>query len=170
MEGLATPFEAIAQGIRTIGEHISNIISYINPFSEKFFGRTIVENIGNLLRDIFVPDTTAISERLESIKSKFGFVEGIAQTINQFREIMENTSVSTGLTINIPKNSANINSLKVIDVSWYEPFKPYGDMVITALIYLFFGWRVYVDLPSIIGGISSGAEIGINLGKNSGKK
>ena len=36
MEGLATPFEGIAKGVVTLGEHFSNVLSYLNPFSENF--------------------------------------------------------------------------------------------------------------------------------------
>lgn len=51
--------------------------------------------------------------------------------------------------------------LTYIDMSWYKPFKPYGDLVITGFVYLFFLWRLFVHLPGIIHG-SSGSVVSVN--------
>ena len=46
----------------------------------------------------------------------------------------------------------------VFDLSWYAPYKTYGDLLITGFIYLMFLWRLFIKLPNIINGIGSSAE------------
>lgn len=41
----------------------------------------------------------------------------------------------------------------VLDLSWYSPYKSYGDLVLTGFIYLFFLWRLFINLPNIIHGL-----------------
>ena len=40
-----------------------------------------------------------------------------------------------------------------LDLRWYAEYKPVGDAIISAFLWLFFAWRVYVKSPGIIRGI-----------------
>ena len=39
-----------------------------------------------------------------------------------------------------------------MDLSWYAPYKNYGDTIIAGFIYVFFLWRIFINLPNIISG------------------
>ena len=44
-------------------------------------------------------------------------------------------------------------TVKIIDFSWYSPYKTYGDLIITGFVYAFFLWRIFINLPNIIHGL-----------------
>lgn len=45
-----------------------------------------------------------------------------------------------------------------LDMSWYEPYKPMVDNILSTIMWAFFIWRLFVALPNIINGISGTAE------------
>lgn len=67
---------------------------------------------------------------------------------------------------NVPKLSLHLGSTKytsegdfvILDLSWYAPFKAYGDLVLTGFIYLFFIWRLFISAPSIIHGVAGSIQ------------
>lgn len=53
-----------------------------------------------------------------------------------------------------------VGKATLFDLAWYKPFKPYGDLVFTGFAYVFFIWRIFIRLPSIISGSSGIVRIG----------
>lgn len=49
MEGLAVPFNSIKEGLASLGEFLSNILNYLNPFSDNFFLKDFFSFIGDAL-------------------------------------------------------------------------------------------------------------------------
>ena len=43
------PFELVAQGVVNLGSHFSNILDYINPFSDNFILSGVLGNLGSIL-------------------------------------------------------------------------------------------------------------------------
>lgn len=61
----------------------------------------------------------------------------------------------------------------ILDMTWYEPYKEYGDAVITMFFYLGFIWHVFTKLASIISGVDtsySHAETPINTINMNGRE
>ena len=143
----------IGSWFSNLGSTISNLLSYLNPFNENFFGYKIIQLLQNLFTYLFAPNEQNIQNNVNSIKSKFGFIEEIQEAIEPIQDIIETPDNQTSLSIDIPENTTGISRLKIIDLSWYEPYKPYGDVIITAFVYIFFIWRVYVNLPNIVSGV-----------------
>lgn len=52
----------------------------------------------------------------------------------------------------------------VLDMSWYVPYKPYVDSVLSAMIWLFFAWRLFIHAPGIISGASGMADFESKFG------
>ena len=52
-------------------------------------------------------------------------------------------------------------TLTILDLSFYKPFKPLGDLMITGFCYLAFIWKLLVSLPSIISG--AGGFVGSSI-------
>lgn len=44
---------------------------------------------------------------------------------------------------------------KIIDLSWYAPYKQFGDSVIAMFFYLGFIWHSFINIGSIISGGTS---------------
>ena len=49
---------------------------------------------------------------------------------------------------------SNISDCYIIDMNWYTPFKPVGDIIVVAFCWIMFIWRTLHDLPNIIAGAS----------------
>lgn len=73
MEGLATPFERIAQGIVKLGEHFSNVLSYLNPFSENFILKNLLNWLNPTSEDFI-------------LKKLWDFLTNIISYLNPFHE------------------------------------------------------------------------------------
>ena len=88
----------------------------------------------------------------------------ISQIFDFLRELF-NRIVYTGeppkvsVSFSTTAGSAKFNKDAVIlDMSWYEPYKAYGDTIISGFLWLGFGWNLYKRTPSILNGIGISQE------------
>ena len=170
MEGLKSIISNIAQVLNYINpfnenfilkpviEILGNILDFLNPFSDNFFVYKLIELLGNLLNSIFVPDINEIESSFNTVKEKFSFIDGIKGTINDLTTVVINEDNSPIFEIEVFENKYFSGNVKVIDLSWYAPFKNYGDTVICCFAYAFFFWRIFIKLPSIIDGAGANIE------------
>ena len=49
--------------------------------------------------------------------------------------------------------------VKVIDFSWYAPYKELGDTIICCFAYAFFYWRIFIHLSDIISGSGGSVDM-----------
>lgn len=134
---------------------LNTIIDYLNPFSDNFFGKKIIELLGDLLKSLFVPSEDRINSLINSVTSKFDFIESIKQAISSLQEIINNIGEAPKLAIPVGSTKyTDEKSMVILDLSFYKPFKNYGDLILTAFIYAFFIWRLFIRLPGIIRGDS----------------
>lgn len=69
-------------------------------------------------------------------------------------------------TSSAPTYKINVNSkwyrgeLTIIDLSWYAPYKDFGDTVICIFCYLAFLWNIFIRLPDIIQGSGASSYAG----------
>lgn len=138
--------------LKKLWEFLGNIISYINPFDDNFLGKKIIELLGDLLKALFVPSEDVINDLVNSVKSHFGFVDTIKDTAKTIQNMFDNTDNLPKITLTLPENKWYNGQIVVMDLSWYAPYKQYGDLIISAFIYVFFLWRIFINLPSIISG------------------
>lgn len=148
--------------MKDIIETIGNILSYLNPFSENFFGIKLLELLADLLKSLFIPS----QERLESINTtvscKFSFVTTINQAINLTQEMLNGLESAPKLQLEVGSTKwTEKQTLTILDLSFYKPFKPFGDLVITGFCYLAFIWKMLLSLPSFINGTAGGVS-GVN--------
>lgn len=131
---------------------LKDLFSWINPLSDNFIGKKIVELIGDLLKFLFVPSEDSINSLVNSVKSHFGFIDTINSTSAMIKDMFNDSSKLPKVTLTLKDNKWYSGEITVIDLSWYAPYKEYGDLIISAFIYVFFFWRIFVNLPSIISG------------------
>lgn len=133
---------------------LTDIIDYLNPFSENFLGKKLIELLGELLQKLFVPSEERLQAIPNTIASKFGFVDSIKIAINSFKDIVNNLGNAPSITLNLGATKyTNEMNMKVIDMSFYKAFKPYGDLVITGFVYIFYLWRLFVNISNILNGV-----------------
>lgn len=126
---------------------------------------------GNTYLDDYISDkldedeksSNVITNGFNGVYSKFGFVDGVKSNVNGMIDVITNTSEA-------PKFQININSkyykgtLTVVDLSWYDSYKEYGDAVICTFVYLSFLWHVFCRLPDIIKGAGASSYTSNMLG------
>lgn len=165
---MATTFEAITQGLKDVAGLLDYInplsdkfifkemFSWLNPFSENFFGWKIIDLLGNLLEKLFIPSEESVNNLVDSVKSKFAFIDYIKSSVNDINSILNGSVPAPSLTIHVSASSfTTAQDIKILDLSWYKQFKDFGDKIITGFVYALFIWRVYIGLPNIISGAGS---------------
>lgn len=135
---------------------LKKLFNWINPFSEDFFGYKLIDLFGELLKFLFVPSEESINNLVNSVKSKFGFIDTIHNTSQLIKDMFNDTSQLPKINITLKDNKWYSGQVTVVDLSWYAPYKDYGDLIISAFIYVFFLWRVFIKLPNIISGVGGG--------------
>lgn len=137
-----------------IWNFFTTLISYINPFSENFFAYKLIELLKDALNFLFVPSEERINGITNTIKAKFEFVDSIKTSVNSVKDILNNLGNAPKITLNLKATKyTEAQNTVVFDLSWYSPYKTYGDLVITGFVYLMFIWRLLVTLPNIINGV-----------------
>ena len=149
-------------------EGMNEVISLIMENSDNF----LVGKIGDLwesandillsgfhemLQEIFVPDEDYISEKVNSIRTRFAFADSIMTTAESISSAVKNSGSSgpPKLTINLGLAESKYDyggSALALDMSWYARYKPSVDVVLSSIIWVLFVWRVFVHLPNIISG------------------
>ena len=123
----------------------------MNPTSENFFVYKLIELLGDLLKALFVPSEERINAIIDTVKSKFDFIETIKISINSMEDIINNTGTSPKLTINIGATKyTEAQKMTILDLSFYKEFKPLGDLIFTGFIYAMFLWRFFISIPNIL--------------------
>ena len=57
-----------------------------------------------------------------------------------------------------------------LDMSWYGEYKPYVDTFLSAVLWLTFVWNTFKNLPAIISGVVTAANISTEISKASEPK
>ena len=139
--------------LKKIIQGLADILNFLNPNSEYFIGKVIVDLLKDALNFLFVPSEDRINALVNSVKSKFNFVESIKITMNSMMDLINSYGGSASLSVTLkPTKYTEETTVRILDFSWYAQFKPYGDLVITGFVYALYLWRLFTHLPSIIAG------------------
>lgn len=117
------------------------------------------------MKTLFIPSEERINAIINTVKSKFDFIETIKISIQSMEDIINNTGTSPKLTINIGATKyTEAQEMIILDLSFYKDYKPYGDLILTGFIYAIFLWRFFISIPNILnasgGIIQSGDMVG----------
>lgn len=113
--------------------------------------------IAEKLAAVFIPSTDYITAKVEALRGEFGFIDSVIATGEFIRDSVSGSSGPPVIYVDLGRApSGNYGSQKVLltDFSWYAPYKGQVDTVLSAALWAFFGWRVFLKLPGIIGGES----------------
>ena len=113
--------------------------------------------IAEALASVFVPSADYISAKVEALRGEFGFIDSVIATGEFMRDSVSGASGPPVIYVDLGRaSSGNYGSQRVLltDFSWYAPYKGQVDTVLSAALWAFFGWRVFLKLPGIIGGES----------------
>lgn len=140
-------------------DFLVSLVSYINPFSENFFGYKLIELIRDLFKLLFIPSEERITALTNTVTSKFNFIDTIKLSVSSLINVVNNVGNAPVLNIKYGATKYNASGVFSLDFSFYAPFKGYGDIVITGFVYAMFIWRIFVKLPGIVSGNAGNIEI-----------
>ena len=121
--------------------------------------KTIIQGISSLFNgDDGSSVVTSITETTDTITNKFSFKDNLISNANEIRDFIVNTQATHKYYLNINHKYLSGN-ICIIDLSWYEPYKPTVDAFICAFAYLAFMWHMFKILPSLISGASAGSYV-----------
>ena len=125
--------------------------------------RSIPVAIGDVIQDIFIPDSANYNTKINSIKNQFAYVDGLKENFAEVSGyLLQGSSKVPVITINLGNAESKYNygsTSKVLDMTWYSRYKPTVDLIIIALVYIAFIWNVFKKLPSIISGASATTDL-----------
>lgn len=139
---------------------LGNLLSYINPFNENFLGYKIIDLLSQALTNLFVPQGASVLSLQDTVNDRFAFVDSIKLAIDDIDDMLNNVENGTSeFTLDI-ESDVYSGEVVLFDLSWYAPFKSYGDLVFTGFAYVLFIWRLYKNIPNIINGFGFIGNIG----------
>ena len=106
-------------------EGFGNLLDWLNPFSESFFVYKLIELLGNLLEWLFVPDDNYFNNNIDNLKSSLGEKIPYEDYIDMFGDI---ENVEGGNTSNINLNGYIVAGKQFglnnfINFSWILQYK-----------------------------------------------
>ena len=113
------------------------------------------------IRDMFVPSEDFITDKVNALRVKFAFADSIIETGQAI-----GTALSVGdsgppvIYMHLQDAESDINwggTVPALDMRWYERYKSTVDSLLSAMLWIFFAWRVFRKLPGIISGMEGDA-------------
>lgn len=142
---------------------VGGVLEYLQSLVGGLFD-TIKNAIIAALEYVFAPDPALIGTITGTFSNKFRWVGEVYRYI-------KSVLIEIYAADSLPVISANFSSadskyfnidtsVNVFDLSWYAAYKPSVDTFLSAFIWLFFMWRLFKRLPSLIGGNSTDSSGG----------
>lgn len=119
---------------------------------------SIVDDIKNVLLDIFIPSDGFLDKKIEELRSNFAFADSIIGTANILFDFFKTTIFDTPPRLDIDLSSTegkyNYGNMAIaLDMSWYARYKPSVDIIFSGILWVVFIWNTFKTLPSIINGV-----------------
>lgn len=134
---------------------IDTVVSKISNFFENFYSL-----LQELLIYLFVPEEEYFQERTERILQKFDFAESVYDTAQVFVNFINTNDFGKApvITIDLSNATGKYNygtSSLCFDMSFFAPYKPISDVILSGFMWLVFAWNTFRDLPGIINGVGA---------------
>lgn len=179
LNGLKAFFEwlasAIVSGFRKVIEWLSDTLLVGLQSKLEWLSATLLEPIDAWLteiisgilaipskilegiRAIFVPSTDYLTTKVEALRARFAFADSIISTGEVIGLALNDFNTSPPIIYMELGNAESQydwgGTAIALDLRWYERYKPTVDRLLSALLWIFFAWRVFRKLPGIISGM-----------------
>ena len=132
----------IAGFFEDLGDKITVIMSYLNPFSDNFF-----------LKIAFIPSQEFIemnNERMALLgEQKFGFVEDFKSVFQELKDNLNNDTNAPNFTLSLPSKWGG-GTVNIINFEAYDSIRLLIKNIIRVFIWLYFIFKMYKRIPKII--------------------
>ena len=161
-EFFQNPIQSIVNAFTTLWEWLGSIVEAILSIPQAIIDG-IATVLRNVLTELFVPDTAELEEVIDEYLDEFSFAFMAYTIIEDIASILDGGGEPPEIYIHFEDSEdprfQQLGTMKVLDFAWYENYKPYGDMIISAILWAFFLLRFIHGLPNILRGVPQG-EIG----------
>ena len=154
----ATWFETIIEGVQAIPDVLSgwftDVIEWLSSIWDAIC--SIPDLILEGIRAIFVPSEDFVTTKVEALRSRFNWIEPILGYGDFIKTQLVDPEPPV-LYVHLGDAEGELNyggTVKFLDLTWYERYKPQGDAIISGFLWALFAWRMYVKLPGIINGVA----------------
>ena len=141
-------FGGITQGL----ENVKNAILSGVTSAFEAVGQTIINGI----KAIFIPDEDFLTEKIDSVKEKFAFIDNIKDAFDNVSSLVTDGNETVPvMSVDLAQAESKYNyggTAVALDMNWYSRFKPYADGIIIAFAYISFIFLVFKRAPEIIKG------------------
>ena len=137
----------------------TNIITWLHDIWDVIstLPKSIADAIAEVLTAIFVPTEDYLTEKVEAIRSEFAFADAIITTGEFFKTRFAGLGTEPPviyINLGAAEGSYNLGgTIPFLDLSWYERYKPTGDVLISSFLWIVFAWRMLLKVPGIISGM-----------------
>ena len=145
--------DTIVAGYRRVTEWLSDtLLAGIRSIIE-----WLADAILGGIRDIFFPSEDFLTAKVEALRARFSFADSIIATVAAMGGALNDFETSPPI-IYMELSEAESkydwgDRAIALDLRWYERYKPTVDALLSALLWIFFVWRVFRKLPGIISGV-----------------
>lgn len=110
-----------------------------------------VKELGELLKALFVPDENYFSGKIEAMRSEIKMMDDLIEAAEMYKENIGTSKGAPTITADLGKYGGKVT---VLDLSFYAPYKNYGDLIVSAFMWGCFIWRCFMHLHTTIRGVS----------------
>lgn len=128
----------------------------------KVIPQTIVAGMTNVLTWAFVPTVGFADAEIQLLANEYPLFDSFLDTIQYFREAFSGGAGEPPVIyLHLEDAEGSYNwggTVAVLDMHWYERYKPTVDVLLSGLMWVFFLWRLLVHAPNIISGLAGDLE------------
>ena len=159
----------IVSGFRSIIEWLADTLVTGYRRVTEWLADTLLAGIRNIIewladavlggiREIFVPSEDFLSVKVDALRARFGFADSVITTVGAMGAALNDFETEPPIIYMELGNSESKydwgDRAIALDLRWYERYKPTVDVLLSALLWVFFVWRVFRKLPGIISGMA----------------
>lgn len=150
---LLDAFDAVVAEIISLGWLLVDIVNSVVAAPG-----LIADSISDVLTYLFAVSDSYLATRVQSLYDKFPFVQSMMDVGNNLKAFFFNMGITPPIIyidLGAALGSFYFGSKVIfLDLTWYATYKPTVDFIISAFLYLWLAWRVWISLPGIIQGTS----------------
>lgn len=141
---------------------LSDIRQFILDIPDK-----IAKAFEELLKKLWIPSEGFCKNELSLFERKFGFITDIYRFVDSVvTAVTKSGKEPPSFTVHLG-NAPSVFGLEnvTIDFSWYQPYKPYGDAVLSAIFIICYAWNSFMHLPSMLSGANTAVSVSSSVNK-----
>ena len=161
-DDLKTTVLGIPDKLKTYFDDLKTAVLGIPDKLEAFFTdlKTSIVSLPAKLEELFVrlfvPDEEKLQLLVDNFYDQFPWIEaiivGARSCYNLLVDISDGSTCPEPYVVNVEYMGKNME-ITLIDLSWYEPYKPTVDLFLTGFIMFGFIWNLFFHLPGILSGV-----------------